>query len=174
MSRPSHKRRARRRKCRHCHELYTPDPRNRYHQKYCSRLECRQASKKASQQRWLSSEKGQGYFSGSANVAHVQKWRAAHPGYWKMGATLKTDALQDFMSQEVADIQEDTSILNAAALQDICSVQPALLIGLIASLTGSTLQDDIAQTTRRFIISGQDILGCVPEKLTPKGGCRHG
>jgi len=144
--------------------LYYPDPRNRYHQKYCSRPECRQASKKASQQRWLSSEKGRGYFSGPENIARVQQWRAAHPGYWKKAATKQSAALQDIMSREVADIQEDVNILNTAVLQDIYSMQPALLIGLIACLTDSTLQDDIAQTTRRFIISGQDILGCVPEK----------
>ena len=71
------------------------------------------------------------------------------------GSTLKADALQDLMSQEGADIKGDTNIFSSAPLQDICSVQPALLIGPIASLTGSTLQDDIAQTTRRFIISGK-------------------
>jgi hypothetical protein len=38
-------------------------------------------------------------------------------------------------------------------------VQPALIIGLIANLTGSTLQDDIAATSRRFIDFGRDILG---------------
>jgi hypothetical protein len=41
-------------------------------------------------------------------------------------------------------------------------LQPALIIGLIASLTGTTLQDEIARTTRRFIVSGKNILGNSP------------
>ena len=85
MSRPVRRRRARPRKCLCCKELYTPDPRSRWHQKYCSKPQCRQASKRASQRRWLSSDKGAGYFQGSDNVARVQQWRKAHPGYWKRG-----------------------------------------------------------------------------------------
>ena len=42
----------RRRKCRHCKQLYEPDPRNCYHQRYCAQPACRQASKATSQQRW--------------------------------------------------------------------------------------------------------------------------
>ena len=75
--------RCRRRKCRHCGQLYEPDPRNRYHQRYCSQPACRQASKAASQRRWRASPKGRDYFRGSANVLRVQAWRKAHPGYWR-------------------------------------------------------------------------------------------
>ena len=162
MKTPPRKRRRRRRKCRHCGELYTTDSRNRWHQKYCSKAECRKASKKASQRRWLSSDSGRGYFQSPENVVRVQQWRAAHPGYWKRPGTKRPDALQDVLSSEVIEAKEDTLCLNGEALQDVCSSQPALLIGLIASLTGSTLQDHIAETTRRFIVSGRDILGCGP------------
>jgi hypothetical protein len=68
---------------------------------------------------------------------------------------------------------EDERRLKSGALQDVCSLQPALLIGLIASLTGSTLQDDIAESSRRFIISGQDILGVGPAHKS-KGGSHDG
>jgi hypothetical protein len=160
--RPPRKRKRRRRKCRHCGELYTPDPRNRWHQKYCCKAECRQASKKAAQCRWLSSDGGSGYFQSPENVTRVQQWRLAHPGYWKRPGTERPDALQEVLSSEVVETKEDTHSLNIRALQDVCSSQPALLIGLIASLTGSTLQDHIAETTRRFIVSGRDILGFGP------------
>jgi len=159
MSTPARRRKFRRRKCRHCHELYTPDPRNRWHQKYCSKPDCRQASKRASQQLWLSSAKGADYFKGPEHVARVQQWRAAHPGYGRRAVVTSTDALQDLCSSQVQGGQSDTGTLTVAALQDLSSVQPALLIGLIASLTGSTLQDDIVETTRRLVVSGQDILG---------------
>lgn len=159
MQRVPRRRRARQRKCRCCGRLYTPDHRNLRQQKYCRAPECRRASKKASQQQWLSSEKGGDYFLGPQNVVRVQQWREHHPGYWKRGVSSTPDALQDPLPSEVIINQNVTWQLACSALQDVCSVQPALLIGLIASLTGSTLQDDIAETTRRFIDSGRNILG---------------
>lgn len=158
--------RAQKRKCLHCKGYFTPDPRTKYHQEYCSKIACRQASKKAAQQRWLASSKGAGYFSGSYNVARVQKWRREHPGYWKNTASRRGEPLQDVLNSQVADIKGDTNIrdlLPHDALQDLSFLQPALFIGLIASLTGSTLQDDIAKTTRRFIDSGRDILCTAPQ-----------
>lgn len=162
MQRPPIKRRSRRRKCRHCRELYVADYRNFWHQQYCRKPHCRRASKKASQQRWLSSKKGQGYFQGPENVERVRQWRAAHPGYWKRSQTRCVNALQDVCFSQSNGTKEDTPVLAVHALQDVCSLQPALIIGLIASLTGTTLQDEIARTTRRFIVSGKNILGNSP------------
>ena len=58
----------RRRKCRHCGQLFRPDPRNLRHQRYCSAKECRRASKAASQRRWLA--KAENRVSGGAKVDH--------------------------------------------------------------------------------------------------------
>jgi hypothetical protein len=44
----------RRCKCLNCNQLFVPDYRNRDRQKYCSAPECKQASKRARQQAWLS------------------------------------------------------------------------------------------------------------------------
>ena len=84
----------RQRKCRHCGQLYEPDPRNRWHQRRCPQPACRQASKAASQRRWLASPKGRDYFRGRANVVRVQQWREAHSGYWRKRRK-KSGALQD-------------------------------------------------------------------------------
>lgn len=59
--------------------------------------------------------------------------------------------------------------LSCCALQDVLVPQPALIAGLIASLTGNALQDDIAESSRRFILLGQDILGIGPG-IEPRGG----
>jgi hypothetical protein len=167
------KRRIGKRKCLNCHGYFTPDSRNHYHQRYCSKPSCRQRSKKISQERWLLSTKGQGYFQGPDNVRRVKEWRATHPGYWKRGKQKDSTALQDVLPSELVSKQCDTRKLAGNALQDVCSAQPALLIGLIASLTGSALQDEIVETSRRFIISGRDILGIGLENK-PKGGSRNG
>jgi hypothetical protein len=50
------------------------------------------------------------------------------------------------------------SVSETPALQDALGVQDPVLIGLIAQLTDSTLQDSIAGTVRRLLELGQDIL----------------
>jgi hypothetical protein len=49
--------------------------------------------------------------------------------------------------------------LTPHALQDVFFLQPAVVVGLIAQLTGCALQDDIAITARRLQQLGRDILG---------------
>ena len=150
--------RYRRRKCRHCGELFLPDPRNLRHQHYCSKPECRRASKAASQRRWLSKPANRDYFRGPANVQRVRAWRDAHPRYWqRAGPQTRTALQEDSLSQPVESTKESTT-LPSAALQELLCAQPVVLIGLIANLTGTTLQEHIAQTGRRLQQLGQDIL----------------
>src|SRR5262244_578075 len=106
-----------RRKCKCCHKLFRPDPRNRHHQRYCAAPSCRAASKAASQARWLAAPENQDYFRGPVNVARVKEWRSRHPGYWRKRRCTRV------------------------ALQELSLAQPAVLIGLIAHITGSPLQE---------------------------------
>jgi hypothetical protein len=55
----------------------------------------------------------------------------------------------------VHESHEETATL---ALQDALRLQGPVLIGLIAHLSDSTLQDDIASTARGLLQLGQDIL----------------
>ncbi len=155
------KKRVRKRKCLNCGELYLPDPRTRDRQKFCSKPECKRASKARSQRRWLSKPENQQYFSGPENVDRVRAWREKHPGYSKKGRK-PAGTLQDDCPSQPIDPQEDASDLNLDALQDDCLSQLPLLVGLIASLTGSALQDDIAVSIRRMHSCGQRVLGMKP------------
>ena len=148
----------RQRKCRHCAELFRPDPRNRHHQRYCGKPGCRKASKAASQRRWLDKPQNRDYFRGAANVERVRAWRAAHPGYWRRPGAQSTCALQEDSSAQPIETHEKSPTLAALALQDLFRAQPVVLIGLIANLTGSALQEDIARTARRLQQLGQDIV----------------
>lgn len=161
--------RHRKRKCRNCGELYQPDYRNHRHQRYCSKRDCKQESKRVRQEKWRCSEKGENYFQGPVNLQRVQEWRKAHPRYWNRNATKRQNALQDDCSAQHPASQRDMHDLSGGALQDLFSPQPALIAGLIASLTGNALQDDIAESSRRFILLGQDILGIEPG-INPNGG----
>lgn len=151
-----------RKRCKHCKKLFIPDPRNTKGQSFCSEPECRYASKKDSQRRWLGKPENRDYFRGPENVARVQQWRRANPGYWR-----KTkNALQDpLIGQPPVNI-DDTDELECDALQDLLNTQPSVLIGLIANFTGLALQDDIAKTVRRLQQLGQDIIN----PATQKGG----
>jgi len=131
----------RQRKCRHCGELFRPDPRNLRHQHYCGKPECRKASKAASQRRWLAKAQNRDYFRGAAHVGRVRAWRAAHPGYRHHRGALSTTALQDDSSAQATETDRKSSTLSALALQDLLRQQPIVLIGLIANLTGAVLQE---------------------------------
>lgn len=151
-----------RRKCRCCTQLFTPDPRNQTRQNYCSAPACRKASKAASQRRWLSTTGNRDYFRGEHHVRRVQAWRQSHPGYWRNKA-LSSKATQAVATQTANLPQGSCNVPRElpGTLQDFCLMQDPAFVGLISMVTGSTLQEDIAATTRQLLLRGRNILGCV-------------
>ncbi len=147
----------RRRKCPHCKCLFRPDPRNRRHQRFCSKPDCRRASKAESQRRWLSKPANRDYFRGPEHVERVRAWRAAHPGYGRKRHH-KGSALQEHSLAQVTDANKKSAALTVDPLQELSRVQPLILMGLIAHLTNATLQDDIARASRRFQQLAHDVL----------------
>ena len=151
-------RRIRKRKCRNCGEFFLPDYRNVNRQKYCQKDECKKVSKAASQKRSLAKPENRDYFKGEENVRRVQSWREEHPGYAKRKPPGSPKALQDPCLSNTEQNQDDRSTLIDRALQDFCSPKGLLLLGLIATLTDCTLQDDIAAAALKMKQLGQDIL----------------
>ena len=152
------------RKCLCCKLFFDPDRRNRERQRYCSKPECRLASKAASQGAWLAKPQNLDYFQGPVHVARVQAWRAVHPGYGR-GKRRKPVALQDCLFGQVPDSIEECPIRGeiaapprVPALQDLLNALSPVLAGLIAHLFEVTLQEDIAATTRRLIQLGHDVI----------------
>lgn len=158
------KKRNRKRKCKHCGDLFYPDHRNVNRQKYCSKPQCRKTSKTKSQQKWLKRPENKDYFKGTHQVQRVRRWRNNHPGYWRKKQN-KENALQDSLTPYPPQYQEVTTNLLENALQDSLKSQPAILIGFIAQLTGSTLQEDIDFTIRRMRQLGDDIINCKPTNI---------
>lgn len=132
---------SRTRKCKHCKTIFVPDPRCVKRQRYCSTPDCRKASKAASQQRWLHKPDNRDYFTGPAHVERVRAWRKAHPGYWRRKGSKKPDALQDESTPQLDQNQSVKGGLQQDALQEELFRQPAVLVGLIAQLSGLALQD---------------------------------
>jgi hypothetical protein len=161
--------RGERRKCKCCLKLFRPDPRNRRHQRYCSASACRAASKTASQARWLAAPENRDYWRGPMHVTRVRAWRSRHPGYWR-----RVRPLQDLLISQAFDSAIETAEVGRSPLQDLLTAQPAVLIGLIAHLVGTPLQDPIVRTTGRLLRLGQDILaagaiGAAGNDLSPPG-----
>lgn len=154
-------------KCLHCKEEQLCDPRKRGRQRYCVQPECRRASKAASQRRWVSRPENRDYFHGSANSERVRQWRLANPGYWRRKGSGSKSALQDLASSQSPEDQRFMAPDLSTALQEICFPQAALVVGLIAVMTGHTLQDQIATSARSLLSRGRDILGMVPGRSEP-------
>ena len=148
------------RKCLHCRTFFKSDPRSKGRQNFCSYPDCRQASKKASQKKWLQKPQNQHYFCGPENVLRVQLWRVKNPGYSKKSASASgtPQPLQDPLSTQDTENNEEIDALKHDALQDLLMAQPSVLIGLIAHLTGSTLQDDIVRSGQKLRELGEDFL----------------
>ena len=62
------------------------------------------------------------------------------------------------MKPQPNDAQADGSGLNPDALQTVLLSQPAVLVGIISSLTGTALQTDIAEHVQRLHLRGEQIL----------------
>lgn len=156
-------------KCLNCGEFFIPDVRNRSRQRHCVKPVCQQASKAASQARWRAKPGNADYFKGPAHSERVRAWRAAHPGYAQRSRRRGTVVLQEsLITQETdneLDVAQDAAPLQVA-LQDALITQDPLLVGLVAHLTGMTLQEDIAEVTRRLHTRGQAVLGILVPRLT--------
>lgn len=156
-----------RRKCRCCTKFFQPDRRTEDRQRYCSEPACRQASKASSQRRWLSQNGNGDHFRGADEVRRVQRWRKAHPGYWKK-KNPSSQSTQAVAAQTTHPDQSSRNVPRAlpGTLQDYCLVQDPAFVGLLSMVTGRTLQEDIAATTRQVLLRGRNILGCVSPATT--------
>jgi len=77
--------------------------------------------------------------------------------YWRKSPE-QGIALQDVRrAQRIASTEKITNRV-VSPLQEIITAQPAVLLGLIAHLVSTPLQDDIVRATQRLLRIGQDIL----------------
>jgi hypothetical protein len=164
------------RNCLSCKDSFVPSPNNRGTQRYCSKADCRKSSKAAAQRKWLRQPQNRSYFRGPENVARVQRWRKAHPDYWRAKEPPLQEALQDLAPTQAVQEQcvtvHDSCVSTGdftgsgppaasdiGPLQDLVSVQVPLLAGVISMLMGDALQDRFALFTRDLVDRGRRVLG---------------
>lgn len=140
-----------RRLCRHCLRAFVPDYRNVDRQHYCSKLECRGASKRASQRKWLRKPANRNYFRDAYNTQRVQAWRKVHPGYWRCSQVRSEQPVSSADSSRFERQQ-------AGTLQDFCRSRSPVLMGLILGMQRCELQEDIARCATQVVCEAQCIL----------------
>ena len=170
------KKKIRSRRCKNCNDLFKPDPRNLKRQKFCDKQECKVASKKYSQQKWLIQPKNRDHFSGPENVIRVQQWRKQNPGYWKREKPQKAvplfeSALQETLSAKTADGRGFPSDLMQTALQNSLLAKTLVIIGFDTQLNKTALQDIIDITDQEAVKLVPDVLKTL---IDQKKGVQHG
>lgn len=156
-------------KCLHCKGSFRPDPRNRGRQVFCSKPDCRKASKAHSQAKWLSQSGNADYFKGPANSERVRQWRARNPGYWKRSGKPRSVHDQGSCTTERPETPVHKPFepkSGPVALQDPCPTplqDPSfpyhpVIVGLVALHLGSALQEDIRLQLDRLAQNGSAIL----------------
>jgi len=112
-----------------------------------------------SHQLWLA--KNPDHYKGAANVLRVQRWREAHPEYWRrvkpkakageLPAVSLVAPPENHRPQSVPALQDDV-----LPLQDSIRRNP-LIIGLVAHVFGCTLQDSVEKVIGELIIRGMEL-----------------
>ena len=159
--------------CLNCKELFLPNRRNRWHQRFCTQPACRLASKARSQAQWR--KENPDYFRGEHHVNRVRAWREAHPGYGKRPPAEPPPPLQEVLPlQPVAPepVPNQPSAQPPQPLQEIVPplqdfvLSKPLVTGMIAHIFDCPLQEDVERTLRRLVVMGMDILGTTPGAKT--------
>jgi hypothetical protein len=155
------------RKCLYCKHPFEADSRNAFHQKYCPEPACQKASKKASQSKWLARPENVDYHKGPFAAARVAKWKKENPELVAGQRARMAAVVQDICNAQVVDSKEELSILQNPAecaaepdspvVQDFTTMQPLVVIGLIAHFFNILVQEDISSVTRRLQELGKDI-----------------
>jgi hypothetical protein len=95
-------------------------------------------------------------------LAQTQSWLLAQ----KTSST--QEPLQEVFQAQAAQNEELIPRVASDALQDLFSMQPAVVVGLISMMTGSALQEDIVSTVGVLVRKGRDILGMNPGSETTR------
>jgi hypothetical protein len=147
------------RKCLCCKDTYIPDPRNSFHQGHCTKLQCRRASKRASQRKWRA--KSHYTRDNVKEATRVRAWQKANPGYGKRRkrrSVVLRDVLIAQTPEGEGDAAQDISP-RPPVLREISIMQDPVFVGLIAQLTGSSYVEDIAAAANQLCARGQALLG---------------
>lgn len=145
-------------RCKNCGNYFYPDNFNRHTQRYCSRSECRKASNAASSRAYRK-KKSRDHEFRNLESERVKKWQRKNPNYWKKKSSKKIE--KNKVLRDIAQVEKVHSEMTV--LRDITNLQCVVMEGLIVTLTGTVLRDDIGAFIRRMYDKGKSVSGREPE-----------
>jgi len=152
-----------RRRCVVCRRWFVPDRRNAGRQKFCSEERCQQVRRLRSMAAWRLKPENRDHWQGSSEVERVRQWRREHPGYWRRcksgrGEKGAEGTLRNVCGRREGRWTQGRIKVQGGTLQNDWMPQDPLLVGLVATLVGRTLQNDIAEACRIMVAKGWGIL----------------
>jgi len=149
-------------KCLHCGEKYLPDARNRHHQRYCAKPECRGVSKAQSQRRWASKPENRKLYGNGDSTERVREWRKRNPGYRKRRNKQRAVVQRELLIEQAAGKEQvaETRVLERSGVQqDLWQNQRVLMVGLISHMADTVQQEIIVGMMDQFMSKGRAVLG---------------
>ena len=148
-------------RCRNCGNYFYPNNYNRHHQVYCSSDACQKASHRASSRKYRKKKSTNTAFRNKES-ARIKQWQSENPDYWKNRKkssknNYNKELLRDFAQAE--KLQSDITLL-----RDFTNLQYSVIKGLIITLTGDVLRDNIDDFIRKMYDKSLEVSGRVPEK----------
>lgn len=143
-------------RCKNCGNYFYPDNFNRHHQRYCSRLECRNASNAASSRAYRKKQSKNAKFRRQESE-RVKRWQRKNPNYWKNQQKSSQKNEKNKILRDFAQVEKLHS--DVVVLRDIAKLQDAVLKGVIVTLTGDVLRDDINTFIRQMYDKGNEVSG---------------
>ncbi len=140
MSRGERKSKRRRKRCRFCRTLFSPDPRVGSRQVACSDPECQSQRKKANQDRWL--ERHPDAFK--ERYWNTERWLGEHPGY--LAEYRRQNPERVARDNRRRKIRREVATQTRADIQDSISAQPTVTKALapyLAERPSADIQDSI-------------------------------
>ena len=140
MSRGEKKSKRRRKRCRFCRRLFSPDPRVGSRQVACSNPECQRQRKKANQDHWLDRHPD----SFKERYWNTTRWLGEHPGY--LAEYRRQNPEKVARDNERRKIRREVATHTRADIQDSISAQPTVAKALapyLAERPRADIQDSI-------------------------------
>lgn len=151
------------RPCCICHNSFIPNKFAGNRHVVCSRERCRKAAKKQRQADWFS--RNPDFFSGPENVERVRQWRRKKA---RERATVPTEQKPPDPSSTQKAKSCNTPEPKNDVLQDSARPAEPVIMGLLALLSGSMLQDEVHNLYSQCSRRGSELLGqMVPAADSP-------
>lgn len=145
-------------KCDHCNNFFVPDKYNYHVQSYCSKSECRHASRIASRRNYRRKDTNRTPEKRKKESKRIKKWQKTHPDYKNRQKNAKKKSeepvlrdiapTENLILRDIAQLQKAVSLI--PILQNKITYYQCVTAGLASSLSGECLRDIIGGQLDRY------------------------